>query len=62
MRFYDHRHTAARLDLATGHGLPEVRDMLGHTNMATTERYAHALADSRRRIAESMVRLLAMNE
>jgi integrase len=40
---------------------PDVRfHDLRHT--AATERYAHVLADSRRRIAESMERLLATDE
>ena len=59
VRFHDLRHTAATLALAAGHGLLEVRDMLGHTKVAATERYAHVLADSRKRIAASMERLLA---
>jgi site-specific recombinase XerD len=53
------QHSAATLALAAGHDRMEVRDMLGHTKVATTERYAHILAESRKWIAESMERLLS---
>lgn len=42
-RFHDNRHTAATRNLRAGGNLKAVQNLLGHTNIATTSRYAHAL-------------------
>ena len=40
-RFHDTRHTAATRTLRAGGNLKVVKEMLGHTDIATTNRYAH---------------------
>lgn len=59
VRWYDLRHTCATSLLAGWWGrkwsLDEVRRMLGHASVQTTERYAHILDDSIRRAAETTV-------
>jgi integrase len=40
-RFHDLRHTCAAWLVQAGVPLPEVRDMLGHSTIRMTERYAH---------------------
>lgn len=42
-KFHDNRHTAATRNLRAGGNLKAVQNLLGHTNIATTSRYAHAL-------------------
>jgi integrase len=45
VRIHDLRHTFASEGIGSGHTLPVVGKILGHTSWQTTERYAH-LADS----------------
>jgi integrase len=40
-RIHDLRHTCAAWLVSAGVGLTEVRDLLGHTTVKMTERYAH---------------------
>lgn len=54
VRFHDLRHSAATLMLAKGASLPEVKKVLGHTTIKTTDRYTHVLEDIQRRTAEKM--------
>ncbi len=44
-RFHDNRHTAATRNLRASGNLKGVSKLLGHTNVQTTARYAHALED-----------------
>ncbi len=44
VRIHDLRHTFASIGAASGLSLPMIGKLLGHTQAATTERYAH-LAD-----------------
>ena len=44
-RFHDNRHTSATRNLRATGNLKAVSKLLGHTNVATTSRYAHALED-----------------
>lgn len=51
-RFHDTRHTAATRTLRVGGNLKVVQKMLGHTDITTTARYAHAIADDVRAAME----------
>lgn len=44
-RFHDNRHTAATRNLRASGNLKGVSKLLGHSNVQTTARYAHALED-----------------
>jgi len=62
VRMHDLRHTFASVGAAAGMGLPIIGALLGHTQAATTQRYAHlsndplkaATEDVGRRIAEAL--------
>ena len=41
MRFHDLRHACASLLIEAGEDLYTVGEVLGHTNIQTTKRYAH---------------------
>jgi len=63
-RLHDLRHSHASVAAAAGLGLPIIGGLLGHTQAATTQRYAHladdplkaAAAEVGRRIAEALSR------
>ena len=48
VRFHDLRHSCATILLGLDVPLDVVRDILGHTSIKTTERYAHALVARQR--------------
>lgn len=48
VNFHDLRHSCATLLLSLGVPLHTVRDILGHTSVKTTERYAHTKIDHAR--------------
>jgi site-specific recombinase XerD len=50
-RFHDTRHTAATRTLRSGN-LKVVQQMLGHNDLATTAKYAHAMIDDMRAAME----------
>jgi integrase len=52
VRLHDLRHTHASVGAAAGLGLPMIGALLGHTQAATTHRYAHLAADPVRQAAE----------
>lgn len=54
VRIHDLRHTYASLAAASGHSLPVIGKLLGHTQAQTTARYAH-LADAVTRNAAEAV-------
>ena len=58
IRIHDCRHSFASRALALGHSLPMIGRLLGHSEVQTTERYAHLTADwvrdSAVRISESI--------
>jgi integrase len=56
LRWHDLRHTAASRMVAAGADISEVKDILGHENIATTSRYVHASADRLREVVESISR------
>jgi integrase len=52
VRLHDLRHTHASVGAAAGLGLPLIGALLGHTQAATTQRYAHLAADPVRAASE----------
>ena len=52
VRLHDLRHSYASVAVGLGLGLPIVAGLLGQTQLATTQRYAHLDLDPRRRAAE----------
>jgi len=48
-RIHDLRHTCAAWLVSAGVALPEVRDLLGHSSITMTEKYAHLSPDNVRR-------------
>ena len=52
MRLHDLRHTFASIGAGASLGLPLVGKLLGHTQPATTARYAHLDADPLRRATD----------
>jgi integrase len=54
VRVHDARHTAATLLLLQGVDLRTVMSIMGWTEMATAQRYTHAVDDLRRRAAQRM--------
>jgi integrase len=54
VRLHDLRHTYASFGAGTGLGLPIIGKLLGHTQVSTTQRYAHLDADPLRRASESI--------
>ena len=53
-RVHDLRHTYASILASAGASLPLIGSLLGHTQPATTARYAHLLDDPQRRATESV--------
>jgi integrase len=54
VNFHDLRHSCATILLSLGTPLDVVRDVLGHTTIKTTERYAHALVARQRQALEGL--------
>ncbi len=54
VRIHDLRHTYASLLASDGASLPLIGALLGHTQPATTARYAHLLDDPLRRATEKV--------
>ena len=52
VRVHDLRHTHASVGAGSGLGLPIIGKLLGHSQPATTARYAHVDADPLRRASE----------
>jgi integrase len=59
VRLHDLRHTYASFGAAGGLGLPIIGKLLGHTQAATTARYAHLDNDPLRRASESIAGRIA---
>jgi len=53
-RLHDFRHNFASIGVGAGMGLPIVGKLLGHSQPATTQRYAHLDADPLRRAANAI--------
>jgi integrase len=54
VRVHDLRHSYASVGAGASLGLPIIGRLLGHTQPATTARYAHLDADPLRRAAEAI--------
>jgi integrase len=54
VRLHDLRHTYASTGAASGHGLPVVGRLLGHTQASTTSRYAQLADDPLRSAAKQI--------
>ena len=54
VRVHDLRHTYAAIPASSGLSLPIIGALLGHTQAATTHRYAHLLDDPLRAATERM--------
>jgi integrase len=54
VRIHDLRHTFASVGVGDQMGLPVIGALLGHSNAATTKRYAHAADDVQRHAAEAI--------
>ncbi len=59
LRLHDLRHSFASVGAGASFGLPIIGKLLGHTQPATTQRYAHLDADPLRRAAETIGATLA---
>ncbi|MBK5932366.1 tyrosine-type recombinase/integrase [Halochromatium salexigens] len=51
-RIHDLRHTCAAWLVTAGVALAEIRDLLGHSSITMTEKYAHLAPDNIRRAVE----------
>ena len=58
IKFYSLRHTSATLLLLNGVNIKTVSNRLGHTNLSTTNRYLHALAEADIVAAETLEKKL----
>jgi len=59
VRLHDLRHTYASFGAAGGLGLPIIGRLLGHSQAATTARYAHLDNDPLRRALEAIASQVA---
>ena len=57
-RFHDLRHTFATYALLNGADLVSIRDILGHSDIRMTARYAHSSEELKRRAVESLAPML----
>jgi integrase len=62
VHYHDLRHSCATILLSLGVTLDVVRDILGHTTIKTTERYAHALVHRQRQALEGLGALAALHQ
>ena len=57
-KFHCLRHTSATLLLYSGVNLQQVKSRLGHSNLATTQRYLHAIKDADTEAANALQAML----
>lgn len=55
IRFHDFRHTATTLLINTGVDIKTVKEICGHSNIATTMNYAHLLSGSVEKVSLNFV-------
>lgn len=60
--FHDLRHSCASLLINMGTPLEVVRDILGHTTVKTTERYAHLSIDRQQEALEKLSNLIGLHQ
>ena len=58
-RIHDLRHSFASILVSAGASLPLIGQMLGHTQVQTTQRYAHLFDDPMRDAAETVGRMIS---
>ena len=58
VRLHDLRHTFASIAAGAGHSLPIIGKLLGHTQAATTARYAHIAANPARQAVDQIGELM----
>jgi integrase len=61
IRLHDLRHVFASIAVSRGATLPLIGALLGHSNPATTARYAHLYDDPQRALAESVAAVITDN-
>lgn len=59
LRIHDLRHSFASFGAGGGMGLPVIGKLLGHTQSATTQRYAHLDADPLRKASDAIASTIA---
>jgi integrase len=59
LRVHDLRHTHATYLASTGHSLPLIGALLGHTTAQTTLRYAHLMQEPQRQATETVGAILS---
>jgi integrase len=59
VRLHDLRHTFASFGAGSGLGLPVIGRLLGHSQAATSPRYAHLDNDPLRRASEAIANKIA---
>ncbi len=62
IKFHSLRHTSATLLLLNGVNIKTVSNRLGHTNLSTTNRYLHTLAEADTIAAETLEKKLNFDE
>jgi integrase len=60
-RIHDLRHTYASILASSGHSLPLIGKLLGHTQASTTQRYSHLYDDPLRAATESVGKIVNGN-
>jgi integrase len=60
VRLHDLRHSFASILVSSGASLPLIGQMLGHTQVQTTQRYAHLYDDPMREAAELVGKTIAL--
>jgi len=60
VRIHDLRHSFASILVSSGASLPLIGQMLGHTQITTTERYAHLYDDPLRKAADMVGQAMPM--